>query len=294
MTTTSPLTYTLISPVRNEADNLERIAGCLERQTLLPHAWIIVDNGSSDATPELARGLAARHAWVRVIEDEPDLSAPRGAPIVRAFHAGVRVMNETTDIVVKLDVDLSFAADYFERILGHFATDAQLGIASGVAYEPGPKGWWLDRGARQHVRGNARVYRWACLRELLPLEERMGWDGLDEVKAQVLGWDTRFLSDIRYLHHRPLGQREGARVSKWRGQGRMHHYMGYRPSYLLLRALYRMGRDPLAAAIVWGYAESAVRREPQCPDAAVVARLRSQQAARALPTRLREMLGAQA
>lgn len=284
------LSYTLVSPVRSEAANLERIARCIAGQTVLPRLWVIVDNGSADATPAIAAALARRHPWIRVISEEPDYSAPRGAPIVRAFHAGLRAVDEPTDVVVKLDVDLSFEDDYFERILAHFAADPRLGIASGMAWEPGRDGWWLDRGARGHVRGNARAYRRACLEELLPLEERMGWDGLDEVKAQVRGWSTYVLRDVRYHHHRPLGEREGARVSKWRGQGRMHHYMGYRPSYLLLRALYRAGRDPLALAIVWGYAECALTRQPRCADDAVVRRLREQQSARELPVRLREML----
>jgi poly-beta-1,6-N-acetyl-D-glucosamine synthase len=290
----APLSYTLISPVRSEAANLRRIAKCIVAQTRLPRLWIIVDNGSTDRTPEIARELAERHDWIRVISEEPDYSAPRGAPIVRAFHAGLRVMGEPADVVVKLDADLSFEGDYFERILRHFERDPRLGIASGVAWEPGKEGWWLDRGARGHVRGNARVYRWTCLQQLLPLEERMGWDGLDEVKAQVHGWNTRFLRDVRYYHHRPLGEREGARVDKWRGQGRMHHYMGYRPSYLLLRALYRAGRDPLALAIVWGYAESALRGEPQCADAQVVRHLRAQQSARRLPVLVRQMMAPQA
>jgi biofilm PGA synthesis N-glycosyltransferase PgaC len=289
-----PLTYTLITPARDEERNLGRIAECLCRQTQLPDAWIIVDNGSEDATEQLARELASQHAWIRVLSVEPDRSAPRGGPIVLAFNAGLATVDRPTDLVVKLDADLSFEDDYFERILGHFARDPRLGIASGVAYENDGSGWWLDRGARGHVRGNARVYRWECLQDVLPLEVRMGWDGLDEVKARTRGWDTRFLSDVPYYHHRPLGQREGARVSKWRGQGRMHHYMGYRPSYLLLRALYRAGRDPLALAIVWGYAESALKREQQCPDADVVAELRSQQSARQLPQRMREMVGSPA
>jgi glycosyltransferase involved in cell wall biosynthesis len=288
------LTYTLISPVRDEEGNLGRIAECLVSQTQVPDEWIIVDNGSTDATLSMARELEAEHDWIRVLSVEPDRTTPRGGPIVLAFNAGLATVERPTDIVVKLDVDLSFEPDYFERILSHFIRDPKLGIASGVAYEHDGKGWWLDRGARQHVRGNARVYRWACLQDVLPLETRMGWDGLDEVKARTRGWDTRFLSDVPYYHHRPLGEREGDRVSKWRGQGRMHHYMGYRPSYLLLRALYRAGRDPLALAIVWGYTECAIKREPQCADAEVVAELRSQQSARQLPRRMREMVGSAA
>ena len=42
--------YTLITPVRDDAENLERLATCVAEQTMLPKRWIIVDNGSVDGT----------------------------------------------------------------------------------------------------------------------------------------------------------------------------------------------------------------------------------------------------
>ncbi|MDX6410608.1 MAG: hypothetical protein QOE91_124, partial [Gaiellaceae bacterium] len=42
--------YTVVTPVRNEADNLVRLAQCLLEQTRRPRAWMIVDTGSDDET----------------------------------------------------------------------------------------------------------------------------------------------------------------------------------------------------------------------------------------------------
>ena len=44
----SELSYALITPVRSERANLERLAGVLAGQTIRPTRWIIVDNGSDD------------------------------------------------------------------------------------------------------------------------------------------------------------------------------------------------------------------------------------------------------
>ena len=66
-----------------------------------------------------------------------------------------------------------------------------------------------------------------------PLEERMGWDGIDELRAELRGWRTRALRDLPFRHHRPEGARDGARRSAYAAQGRAAHYMGYRPSYLV-------------------------------------------------------------
>jgi poly-beta-1,6-N-acetyl-D-glucosamine synthase len=285
------LSYALVTPARNEAANLRRLAAAVERQTVAPAAWVVVDNGSTDATADVARELAERREWAHVLWVAPETGAARGAPIVRAFNAGLRALPAAADVVVKLDADVSFAPDFFERLLARFAADDRLGMASGICYEHHGKDWRIDSGAREHVRGATRAYRWECLQAVSPLEERMGWDGIDEVKANLRGWRTTFFADLPFYHHRPLGEREGARLSKWTGQGDMHHYMGYRVSYLTLRALYRARRDPLALAMLWGYAEAAARRRPRCPDADVRAYLRDQQSLRRLPLRLREVLG---
>ena len=45
--------YVLISPCRDEAEFIRRSVESVLRQTLLPSAWIIVDDGSTDGSGEL-------------------------------------------------------------------------------------------------------------------------------------------------------------------------------------------------------------------------------------------------
>ena len=71
----------------------------------------------------------------------------------------------------------------------------------------------------------------------------------------------------------------------------MAHYTGYRFSYVLLRSLYRMGRDPAAAMIVYGYLDATFGRRPVHPDAAVRDHRRRQQRLRHVPRRVAEALG---
>ncbi len=108
----------------------------------------------------------------------------------------------------------------------------------------------------------------------------MGWDGIDELKAQVAGWHTRALDDVPFRHHRALGAREQS-WSKWVRQGDMAHYMGYRFSYLLARTAYRALREPAAAGMVWGYVAAAAHGSAHYPEAAVRNHLRDQQRVRA-------------
>jgi biofilm PGA synthesis N-glycosyltransferase PgaC len=285
------LTYAVITPAWNEAANLERLAGCLEAQTARPDRWVIVDTGSSDGTRELAEALAERHSWVRVAEISRVERPQPGAPIVRAFHAGLDLLDSRSDVVVKLDADVSFEPDYFEQLLGAFAADPSLGIASGECWEQDAAGAWrATRVSRGHVRGAARAYRSSCLPQVLPLAESVGWDGIDELKANIRGWRTGIVEGLVFLHHRAVGARDGARPSRWKAQGQGAYYMGYRFSYLVLRSLHRARSDPAALWMIGGYLAAARRREPRYEDVEVREYLRGRQKLRRLPLSARDAL----
>src|SRR6266511_6082922 len=95
-----------------------------------------------------------------------------------------------------------------------------------------------------NVWGAARLYRRECLDQLLPLERRTGWDGMDVLEANLRGWKTGLVDDLPFFHHRREGSTAPSRRAQWAAQGRAAHYMGYRPSYLVMFALYREPRDP--------------------------------------------------
>jgi poly-beta-1,6-N-acetyl-D-glucosamine synthase len=285
------LSYALITPARDEAENLRRLAGCLSTQSVAPTAWIVVDNGSGAETHLVLEQLAAEHPWFRWIVSPPTARPLPGAPIVRAFHRGLEEIAADVDVVVKLDADVSFAPDHFERLLQAFEDDLGLGIAGSTCLELENGDWRPIHVTGDHVRGAVRAYRRACLDAVVPLPECVGWDGVDELKAQVLGWRTGLVPGLSFRHHRKLGERDAGRHARWVAQGRGAHFMGYRPLYLLLRVAHHVRRDRGALGMVWGYALATARREPVYEDRLVREHLRSTQSLRRLHVRAREALG---
>jgi hypothetical protein len=286
------LTYSVLTPVRNESENLRRLERCITAQTVAPNSWVIVDTGSTDDSLEVSRALESELAWIRVLALPSTNGLRRGAPIVRAFHAGLRLLDPPPDVIVKLDADVSMSENYFCRLLEAFASDPRLGIASGSAHELDGGVWRQRHVTRSSVWGASRAYRWSCLATILPLEERMGWDGIDEVQANARGWRTQTLTDLAFRHHRREGEREGRRRAVWTAEGEIAHYMHYRASYLLLRTAFRAAREPVATAMIWGYVRAALARAPRCPDDAARRYLRQRQSLREVPLRVREALGA--
>jgi glycosyltransferase involved in cell wall biosynthesis len=289
---TAPASYAVVTPARDEALNLPRLEGALAAQTHRPLAWVIVENGSTDDTLGIANEIAGRHDWARAISLTGEPVPTRGGPIARAFEAGLASLDEEPEVVVIVDGDVSMEPDYFELLMGKFAADPSLGMASGSRFEP-HKGSW-----RRHqvvgtftVEGQTRAYRMRCLPDVLPLDDSMGWDGIDAVKANLRGWTTRTFPDIEYRHHRLVGARDASVASARVLEGRGAYYMGYRPTYLVLRAFHHARREPAALGLIWGYVLEAVKRGPQYPDRDVIEFLRSEQSIRNLPARMREARG---
>jgi GT2 family glycosyltransferase len=252
--------------------------------------WLIVDDGSTDGTRDYVEELAGRLSWVRVLKLDTADAPARGGPVVRSFMIGAAALETRPEVVVKMDADVTFETDYFERLLATFASNPRLGIASGLCYEVEEGAWRPIFGTRSHVWGAIRAYHRQCLERVSPLDQREGWDELDALRARLEGWETRLIADLPFRHHRRMGNRDG-RSTVWLKQGETAHYMDYRFSYLLARTAYRVVREPRAALMLVGWTRAALRREPRVRDVRVREYLRDQQRIRHLPLRLREARG---
>ncbi len=59
--------YVVISPCRNEAQYARQSLESVVNQTVRPTKWVIVDDGSSDATPQILAEYAQRYDWIEVV-----------------------------------------------------------------------------------------------------------------------------------------------------------------------------------------------------------------------------------
>jgi glycosyltransferase involved in cell wall biosynthesis len=205
--------YIIIMPAYNEERHIGVTLESLTRQTHLPRQLIVVNDGSSDRTGEIARKYAARHAWINVV-DHP--AAPRhspGAKVVRAFYFGYGQIptDARYEFIVKLDADLELPPHYFERVAEMFAEDPLLGIAGGISLVEKKGEWVYEAFAdKDHVRGPYKSYRRACFEAIGGLRPSVGWDSADEMLAIYHGWHTRTDTRLTVKHFRPTGAETGA------------------------------------------------------------------------------------
>lgn len=269
MPPTQPI-YVVVTPVRDEEIRLRLTIESMVAQTLRPAEWIIVDDGSSDGTAALIREYAGRHPWIRGCERPNRGHRLSGTGVVEAFYEGYRLLQRKDwGFLVKLDGDLSFARDFFQRALAHFQVQPRLGIGGACLHlmvngAPQP-----ERGPQFHVRGATRIYRRRCWEAIGGMVPAPGWDTVDEVRASMQGWSSESFSDLVAFHHRPTGGAGHWRDMFKRGQG--SYVAGYHPLFVAARCLRHLGSRPyllgslgMGAGFVSGYlGQVGVRRDPE-------------------------------
>ena len=265
--------YVIISPVRNEARYLPATILSVAGQTVLPERWVIVDDGSSDQTARIAQEAAKDYPWITCVSRVDRGERKAGIGVMEAFYSGFyRLDCNPWQFLVKLDGDVSFGPDYFERCFAKFAEEAQLGIGGGLVcrVENGDITEESTVDPAFHVRGPTKIYRRECWDAIGGLVKATGWDTIDELKANMLGWKTRTFPDISLIHHRPTGAAYGSWSNSVKN-GRANYAAGYHPLFMALKCASRVVEKPygMAALGLWvGYCTAFLRREWRVEDRA--------------------------
>jgi poly-beta-1,6-N-acetyl-D-glucosamine synthase len=262
----------IITPMRNEADHIEGVARALAAQTRRPALWVVVNDNSTDATGEIAARLAAELDFIKVVSTppnftvkSPDRLAVAAAP--RAFNFGLAAAGDLAAFthIGKLDGDVELSPDYFERILGEFDADPELGVAGGWIFEYKAGEWRPTPSAPEHVRGALKLWSAECFEAIGGVVERLGWDGIDETLARMHGYKTRSFPEAEARHFRETGSADG----RLRGHvrwGESHWILNHGVLWTTVRAakVARIRpRGASGAAYLYGYARAAARRVPR-------------------------------
>ncbi len=239
------LKFVIITPVKNEEKNIEKTINSLINQTYKPQMWIIVNDGSTDKTVEIINKYKVQFPWISVIDKQKTAERRRrGQGVVEAFYVGYdKIRDSHFDLIIKLDGDLILPYTFFEEIIHRFQENPKLGMASGQELVKIKGKWQKAKSAKNATYGTTKCYRKTCFNDIGGLVPHMGWDGIDQIMADMKGWDTLVFENLEYYHLRPMGKETGLIKTAFE-EGLGFYFMGYHPFFFILKVCKKLVTKP--------------------------------------------------
>jgi len=195
-----------VIPTYNEEAFIGKMLQSLTEQTLLPEKVVVVNDSSTDRTAEIIGQFTGKHPFIQQIYNPSENKHLPGSKVIRAFQKGLETLDNSYDLIVKLDADLILPKNYFERIVEEFQSDEKSGMVGGFAYIEKNDQWILENLTdKDHIRGAFKSYRKECFEQIGGLKPAMGWDTVDELLCRFYGWKIVTLPDLKVKHLKPTG-----------------------------------------------------------------------------------------
>jgi poly-beta-1,6-N-acetyl-D-glucosamine synthase len=263
--------YVLVTSARNEAEFIEKTLCSVVAQTTTPLKWVIISDGSIDATDDIVRGYEARFGFIKFIRADNQKERDFASKVFALRLGFKELAGYPYRYIGILDADISLKPDYYERILNEFRKDPKLGIAGGLLFDCAPDNTLFKRfSSTWSVPGGIQMFRRECFEKiegLLPL--RYGEEDLvAEVKARMA------------VHHRFTGSAGRNVMQAVFNNGLRDYYTGTEPIFEIIKCVKRLRQKPYLFHGIFryfGYVWASLRRYKRDIPSDVIAHLQSEQ-----------------
>jgi GT2 family glycosyltransferase len=261
----------IITPVKNEAENLPRLFESMRAQSVHPRRWVIVDDGSTDESAEMITAFTEEMPWAVTASTGSDSSYDIGAHYARVLATGYEHLAETLhdelDYYMVLDGDMELSKRYLETIASFMDRNPEVAIASGQVMIRQPDGS-LEAEYRlpNEPCGGATLYRGPFYREIGGPPPTPCVDSVTKTKARLRGFECRHLRDeaAEVIQARPTGGHTSGAAQL----GTENYQLRYHPAFALAKAASMCLRSPHRAGLDYarGYISGWVDDVPRVGD----------------------------
>jgi hypothetical protein len=243
--------YVLLTSARDEQATIKTTIDCVLAQTVPPREWVIISDGSTDATNTIVRDAAHHCNFINFIA-LPDRRTRTFAAVVENLkfaYANIREFDY--DFVGVLDGDVRFSSEYYECLMERFESDPRLGLAGGLVLD-------CIRGVvaestphyLRDVAGATQFFTRACFgafESFVPIPEG-GWDAITCVRARMNGYKTETFADLVVEHLKPRNAAFGRPLARKWQMGKRDYAVGNHPLFQLAKCLFRAFEKPIIAS----------------------------------------------
>lgn len=231
------MSYRVVVVARNAAAHLKRTLDSLLNQTLKPEGMVIVDDGSTDSTPDILRGYEREHhATVKVITRPDNGYDIRRVPSnINLAWKSMSASGLASDYFMISGDDCFYPPHYAASLLAKMRTDPRTVVASGRPSTSTPL-------SREHSpSGSGRMINeqfWLDVGGKYPLIA--GWESWLLYMASLNGLKASLFGDLVFEHFQPRGAKH--QFIYW---GAAMRTLGYHPLY----AMGRIAKNALTTTV---------------------------------------------
>ncbi|MDW7775648.1 MAG: glycosyltransferase [Methanosarcinales archaeon] len=263
--------YIIVTPCKDEGENLPNLIQSMVEQKEKPSLWVIVDDGSTDGTPTIISNIQKKLDWVFNVTLEKrsrDIGKHYAYVCNIGFDFAIKKCKEHEiqyDYIGIVDADMKLENEFFNKLIDEFERNPRLGIASGVEYHYDNSSKLISEKMREDLPlGCMRLWIKKCFEDSGKYFSSDFPDSISNVIAKQNGWETKNFNHIRAIQSRQTYSAEGL----WKGYkiiGRSDYFRNYYPLYVFAKGLKYICKKPhyLGIAYWFGYMNSSLKRIEQ-------------------------------
>lgn len=269
----SNMDYIIITPSKNEASNLPHIISSINKQTVLPVLWVIVNDGSTDSTSDILNSANQKYPYIMSITLGPhprDLGAHYAYVCKKGFDFATEYCYKNNIIysyISIVDADMILEPTFFEKILLEFLKNNSYGIISGGVHQFANNQLIIENTCDNLPRGGCRVWNKRCFEETDGYQITICPDSVSNVKAMLRGWSLLQLKNAVAIQTRPTSGAEGL-LKGFKNNGKFAYCLNKHPLLVFINVVnYIFKKSPLiAVAYLYGYLDSVISKPTKVSD----------------------------
>lgn len=190
--------FLIIIPAHNEQENLPFTLDSLKNQLYTDFKIVVVNDGSTDATQNVIQSYVTQDSRFETIKLQKSEHQP-GSKVVNAFNKGLQTQNmDDFDVICKFDADIILDPNYLSTINKAFVENQTYGLVGGLLFVEKNDTWVYEGNSnKNHVRGPMKAYKKECFLAIGGLRETLGWDNIDAILLDNLGWKEIVLPNLQ-------------------------------------------------------------------------------------------------
>ncbi|KQT26025.1 glycosyl transferase [Chryseobacterium sp. Leaf405] len=189
--------FLIIIPAHNEEHNLPFTLDSLQQQSFKDFKVIVVNDGSTDGTSDVIKKYTDNDSRFETITLQKSAHQP-GSKVVNAFKNGLKTQDiNDFDIICKFDADIILSENYLKTVGEAFINNPKYGLVGGLLYVEKDGNWVYEGNSnKHHVRGPMKAYRKESFIQMNGIRETLGWDNIDSILLENLGWKEVVIPEL--------------------------------------------------------------------------------------------------